>query len=497
LIDTHSHIYGERFGDDVDEVVARAIESGVERIIIPATKPSEFDEVLEIAGRHPSVSAAIGVHPHHAAEVGDEDLERVARLAGSGEVIAIGEIGLDYYYDFAPRERQHEIFREQLRIARRHSLPAIIHNRESDEDLLGIIDEEQDGSLRVQLHCFSSSQEILERAVALGAMISFTGNVTFAKSTLADVVRATPADRLMIETDAPYMTPVPFRGKRNEPSYLGMIAAKIAEIRGETLDSIKQMTTDNARRFFGLLSLLLAIMVMTPESGSAQPPPRTPGTPRPTRAVDTTTRPPFEKLVGIGGHIASSTYIAGATTLASALGYGGWLSIAPLQPIGVDWLQIDLVYTAVTVAGVTDSALADIADKLDDSATIKNPPPNFHNTFDISFRFTANPREVVTFFGSVGLTYFYNEFGADEYILNSGLPTTIEAYIEETWGIGGSFGVSFNYDLPFGTVSPTAEWRVMAIDVFGERKLKHRPQEFLVSQPRIGLIVYPNFNRLF
>jgi TatD DNase family protein len=491
MIDTHSHIYGERFGDEVDAVIARAVEAGVERIVIPATRPSEFDEVLAIAGRHSSsVSAAIGVHPHHAAEVDDADLQTVERIARAGDSIAIGEIGLDYYYDLAPRERQHEVFREQLRIARRNRLPAIIHNRESDEDLLRIIEEEQDGSLRLQLHCFSSTREILERAVALGAMISFTGNVTFAKSILSDVVRATPGDRLMIETDAPYMTPVPYRGKRNEPSYLGMIAEKIAEIRGETLDSIKQMTTDNARRFFGFLSVLLAMMVLLPSQGSAQ-------NPRPVRPVDTTARRPFTKLVGIGGHIASSTYIAGSTTLASALGYGGWLSIVPLAPLKVDWLQMDFVYTHVKVPGVADSTLRAVAAEQNDSATIFNPPPNFHNTFDISFRFTANPREVVTFFGSVGLTYFYNEFGADQYIINSGDTSKIKGYIEETWGIGGSFGVSFNYDLPIGTISPTAEWRVMAIDVFGERQLAHRPQEFLVSQPRIGIILYPNFSNLF
>ena len=493
MIDTHSHIYGERFGDEVDAVVERALEAGVERIVIPATKPSEFDEVLAIAARHRSVSAAIGVHPHHASEIGDMDLERVERIATSGGAIAIGEIGLDYYYDLAPRERQHEVFREQLGIARRQRLPAIIHNRESDDDLLRIIDEEQDGSLRFQLHCFSSTPEILERALALGAMISFTGNVTFAKSTLSDVVRATPADRLMIETDAPYMTPVPYRGKRNEPSYLGMIAERIAEIRGETLDSIKQMTTDNARRFFGFLTLLVAMLVMAPADGSAQ-------NPRPVRAVDTTTRPPFSKLVGIGGHIASSTYIAGSTTLASALGYGGWLSVAPLAPLKIDWLQLDLVYTTVEVPGVADSALREAAGRLHDSATIISPPPNFHNTLDISLRFTANPREVVTFFGSLGITYFHNEFGADRYIIasypNRSDTSQIQGYIEETWGIGGSFGVSFNYDLPFGTISPTAEWRVMAIDVFGERQLKHRPQEFLVSQPRVGLIFYPNFKNL-
>ena len=470
-------------------MIERATEAGVERIVVPATAPAEFDEVLALARRYPGISAAIGVHPHHASEIGAEDLERVERIAASGEAIAIGEIGLDYYYDFAPRARQHEVFREQLRIARRQALPVIIHNRESDDDLLEIIDQEQDGSLRLQLHCFSSSMEILERAVALGAMISFTGNVTFAKSNLAEVVRATPSDRLMIETDAPYMTPVPFRGKRNEPSYLGSIAGKIAEIRGDTLDSIKQMTTDNARRFFGFLSLL-ALFFLASASGSAQP------TPRPVRTIDTTVRPEFNKLIGLGGHIASSTYIAGATTLASAVGYGGWLSLAPLAPIDIDWLQIDLVYTGVEVPGVADSALRDVAGDLGDSATIKNPPPNFHNTFDISFRFTANPREVVTFFGSVGITYFYNEFGADEYVINNASETEITAYIEETWGIGGSVGISFNYDLPFGTISPTAEWRVMAIDILGERQLAHRPQEFLVSQPRIGLLFYPNFTDL-
>src|SRR5687768_12389956 len=154
VIDTHSHIYAEQFDEDRDAIVERARSAGVVNIIVPATKPEEFDAVLELVACYPEVRGAFGIHPHHASEVNDDDLERVNELATQGRGIAVGEIGLDYYYDSAPRERQQEVFRHQLRIARETGLPAVLHNRDSDDDLLAILEDEQNGSLAFQLHCF-------------------------------------------------------------------------------------------------------------------------------------------------------------------------------------------------------------------------------------------------------------------------------------------------------------------------------------------------------
>lgn len=487
LVDTHSHIYVGRFKDDIDAVIERARAEGVEAIIVPATKPSEFDDAFALADRFPEVRVAVGVHPHHAHEVNEADLQEIARIAESGRAVAVGEIGLDYYYEYAPRERQHEVFRYHLRLAKRLGLPAIVHNRESDDDLLRIVEEEQDGTLRFQLHCFSSDQAVLDRALALEAMISFTGNVTYSKGTLDDVVRGVPDNRLMIETDAPYLTPVPHRGKRNEPSYVRLVAEKVAAIRGTTLDAIKEMTTANARRFFQLGLGIILLLIAACASATAQPG-------QPVRAVDTTPPPPFDKLIGIGGHIASSTYISESTTLANGLGVGFWLTAAPLQPFGVDWLQLDIVYTHVNVKTAPDDS-SFLAARRAINDPNPTPPPNLHNTLDISVRATANPRKVITFFGSIGLTYFSNEFGIDRYIIQNAKDTALKGYSETAWGIGGSLGVSLNIETKYGTIAPTAAWYVSVIS--GQRELKHRQQEFFVSQPRVGLLIYPNFRTLF
>ncbi len=485
LVDTHSHIYVDRFKDDLDEVIDRSRQAGVEAIVVPATKPQEFAAALALADRYAEVHVALGVHPHHAAEVGPEDLAEVERLASAGKAIAIGEIGLDYYYEYAPRERQHDVFRQQLRIARRLGLPAVVHNRESDEDLLRIIEEEQDGSLRFQLHCFSSDEAVLERSLALGGMVSFTGNITYSKGRLDPVVRAVPDDRFMIETDAPYLTPVPHRGKRNEPSYVGLVAAMAAELRGTTLDAIKQMTTLNARTFFNLGLLLAALFCLGAGALQAQP--------RQVRQIDTTPPPPFDRIVGFGPLMASSTYISKSTTEASAVGFGGWLTVAPLQPLDIDWLQLDIAYTSVTVHPTgLDTASENIRRQFGDAD--KPIPPNYHHALDIKLRATANTRKIVTFFLTLGLTYFDNEFGIDQYLIEKG-DKILNGYTEQAWGLSGSMGLSLNLVTPYGTIAPTAEWHVSTIT--GERPLVQRKQEFFVSQPRIGLLIYPNFRKLF
>lgn len=478
LIDTHTHIYVEKFAADIDEVVARAREASVEAMIVPATRPEEFEALGALAARFPEVRPAFGVHPHHAAEIEDRDLETVERLAAErpvsgGRAVAIGEIGLDYYYHFAPRERQIEVFREQLRIAKRLDLPAVIHNRESDEDLLSVLEQEQDGSLRFQLHCFSSGEEMLHRALELGGMISFTGNITYDKSKLGPVVAAVPGDRIMIETDAPYLTPVPFRGKRNEPGYLPHIARKGAELRGESLEEFMQTTTLNARRFFRLALLILALVGLAPLVSRAQ------GV-TPVKPIDTVPHGRYYKLFGIGGHLASSTYISQSVTEAAALGFGAWLTVSPFQSLGVDWLQFDVIYTGVTFDKVEDSTFAYLHPGV-------KPPPNYHTTVDFSLRAIANANNVVSFFASAGLTYFHNNYQV--------LREVGEESLENAFGVSGSIGLSVNLQTPYALITPIGEWRFATIT--GERPLPKRKAEFMVSQPRFGVLIYPNFSKIF
>ncbi|MCO6466784.1 MAG: YchF/TatD family DNA exonuclease [Bradyrhizobiaceae bacterium] len=271
MIDSHAHIDTKPFDADRDAMLQRAIDGGLQAIIIPDIEPARRDHLITVTNSHPMLYRGIGIHPHHVQEVTDHDLEHVEQGATAVKVVAIGEIGLDYYYDFAEKSVQQHCFREQLRIAKRKNLPVIVHNREADDDVLTIIEEEQDGTLRGVLHCFSSSVDVLRRALDAQFHVSFTGNITFKKSTLQQVVENVPDNRYMIETDSPYITPEPHRGKRNEPAYVALVAQKIAEIKGSTMQNIIDQTTQTTRKFFGLLAMLLVAST----AALAQPKPPT------------------------------------------------------------------------------------------------------------------------------------------------------------------------------------------------------------------------------
>ncbi|MGB9702055.1 MAG: TatD family hydrolase [Candidatus Kapaibacteriota bacterium] len=263
MIDTHAHIFSEEFDNDVTEVIENAFNSGVEAIILPAIEPKTFEKVINVSNLSKNLFFSMGVHPHNAQEFNDEVSNKIIEFASNPKMKAIGEIGLDYYYDFAPQDLQKEVFRKQLKLAKELNLPVIIHNRESDDDLLKILNSEQDGSLRGVLHCFSSNEEIMKKAIDLGLLISFTGNITFKKSEgLREIVKLAPIEKIMLETDSPYMTPVPFRGKRNEPKYLELIAKKISEIKLINLEEVIKMTTLNAKKFFNL-SIIFIFALLT------------------------------------------------------------------------------------------------------------------------------------------------------------------------------------------------------------------------------------------
>jgi TatD DNase family protein len=258
FVDSHAHIDGEEYDADRDAVVGRAREAGVRAILNVGTGDpgsDAFERAVRVAEEYDGVYAAVGVHPHDAKLFDEEAAERLQSLArGSSRVIAWGEIGLDYHYDHSPREVQREVFRRQLRIAREMALPVIIHSREADEDTVNILRDEMKGAgRRGIMHCFGGSRQMAEDVLELGFMISFAGNVTFKKADdLREVARRVPLDRLLAETDCPFLTPVPFRGRRNEPARVLEVAAGLAELHNLTTDEMGRITTENFSRFFGL-----------------------------------------------------------------------------------------------------------------------------------------------------------------------------------------------------------------------------------------------------
>ena len=251
LFDSHCHLTDERFRDDLDEVVANAAAAGVLRMVTISSTPDDAEAALAIAERFDNVWATAGIHPHSVAEVGRDAISRVADLADDPKIVALGETGLDYHYDNAPRSVQRAALRRHVELSADLALPLIVHCREADDDMIAMI-QEVEGEVYGVLHCFDGTVELLEAALEAGWMISFSGLVTFKNYEGDGLVRDVPPDQLMIETDSPYLAPVPNRGKRNEPAHVRYVAETLARIRGETLDDISINTFRNATKFYGL-----------------------------------------------------------------------------------------------------------------------------------------------------------------------------------------------------------------------------------------------------
>ncbi|MQA92064.1 MAG: YchF/TatD family DNA exonuclease [Gemmatimonas sp.] len=250
FVDSHAHLTDSRFSPDVSDVVARARESSIEWIVTIASDLSDSERTIEAAERFEEVYATVGVHPHEAESVRPETFGRLRKLAGHPRVVAIGETGLDYHYDNSPRAEQCDSFRRHLELAAELGMPVVVHSREADDDLRELI--EGVGWERGILHCFSSGPKLLDSALALGWSISFAGMITFPKWDGADLLRSVPADRLLVETDSPYLTPVPHRGRRNEPAFVALVAERAAELRGDDPADLARSTTENARRIYGV-----------------------------------------------------------------------------------------------------------------------------------------------------------------------------------------------------------------------------------------------------
>jgi TatD DNase family protein len=252
LFDTHAHLHFPEFAADLAAVLDRARAAGVRRMLTIGTEVASSHAAIAMAQRLPDVWAAVGVHPHDAAEADDAALAEIERLAGEPRVVAIGEIGLDYFRDLSPRPAQADVFRKLLALARRVGKPVLVHCRDAHADVLGILEDARlpRGGI---MHCFSGDVEIARRCLDLGLTISLAGPVTYPNArALPAVARFVPVDRLVVETDCPFLPPQGYRGQRNEPAYLALTAARVAELRGEALPDLAARLTANACALFGV-----------------------------------------------------------------------------------------------------------------------------------------------------------------------------------------------------------------------------------------------------
>lgn len=254
LFDSHAHVDDNRFDEDRNEVIKRAAEAGLVGILNAGACMDSSARSIALAQEHDMIYAAVGIHPHDAKEAKDHDYEQLAVWSSLPKVVAIGEIGLDYYYDMSPRDVQQQVFVRHIDVARQMGKPIIIHDRDAHGDVMTILKKEAKGLTGV-LHCFSGSLEMAKEVIKMGFYISFAGPVTYAKDgKLKEVAATVPLERILVETDCPYLTPQPYRGRRNEPAHVRFTAEEVARVRGMDFAALAEAATVNTKRLFGILS---------------------------------------------------------------------------------------------------------------------------------------------------------------------------------------------------------------------------------------------------
>ncbi len=250
FVDSHCHLELEEYDDDRSEVIARALHAGVSQMVTVATEERYFARAIEIAETHHEVYAALGVHPHNSADYSDALEERIKGYLAHPRIVGYGEIGLDFYRDYAPRDVQANAFRRQIEVARSAGLPIIVHSRNAKKETLGILIDANLRDHKTIIHCYSYDLETAKKMLDMGFFLSIPGTVTYKNSTLGDIVRYVPADRLLSETDAPFLSPQPFRGKRNEPAHVRLVAEEIARIKQMSIDEVSRLLADTFARIF-------------------------------------------------------------------------------------------------------------------------------------------------------------------------------------------------------------------------------------------------------
>ncbi|MEJ8777279.1 TatD family hydrolase [Pseudogracilibacillus sp. ICA-222130] len=253
LFDTHVHLNADQFLEDRDETIARALEAGVTKMVVVGFDEETIRLAIEIAETYDFIYAAVGWHPVDAIDYKEAHLEWLEELTKHEKVVALGEMGLDYYWDTSPKDVQADVFRKQIRLAKKVHMPIIIHNREATADIIKILQEENAAEVGGIMHCYSATREELQACLEMNFYISLAGPVTFKNAKeVKEVAKVVPLDRLLIETDAPYLAPHPYRGKRNEPAYVKLVAEEIARLREMSLEDISRITTENALKIFRL-----------------------------------------------------------------------------------------------------------------------------------------------------------------------------------------------------------------------------------------------------
>lgn len=447
MIDTHCHLNSSAYADDYDEVINSAFNSGIDYILVPATNPNDFDKTFEIAEKYDKVYAAIGVHPHEAKSVDAEVLKNIRKYATHKKNIAIGEVGLDFHYNYSSQEVQISVLREQIRIANEFDLPLMLHNRESDEIMLKVLTEELTSNSRGVVHCFSSDLSFLDSILAMNLHVSFTANITFPSVKLDDVILAAPLERIMLETDSPYMTPAPNRGKRNSPTAVKKVAEKIANIKKISIDEVITMTTNNAKKLFNL-SALLIFFILSANLYSQNNTYYDYDDDDEEYILDQKElSDPYRRVLGIGAFVGTNTFVEQFDTgirNVSADGlftYGASLNYR-FMPAFI--LQASYMYAKNTknVESLPDSA----KNALD---------PNIHKTAELSVLAMLLPKNMVNFYGIIGVTYMMNK--------RSSNPTGFNKFYvtDDAYGINTGVGAFVNIDLKTaGTLSVTAEWKL-------------------------------------
>ena len=251
IVDTHCHLYFEELNKDLDGVLSRANELGVNTFICVGTNLSDSYESLILAQKYKSIYATAGIHPHDSKDAAEDDLQELRKLLDNEKIVAVGEMGLDYFRNISNSDTQKTVFKDQLKLADETNKPIVFHNREADEDIIKILSDFP--NVIGVAHCFSSSYETAIKLIEMGFYISFSGNLTFKNSHLPEVAKKLPLDRLLVETDSPFLSPVPYRGKTNEPGRARYVAEKLAEIFDSDIDQIASITTANAKNLFNLV----------------------------------------------------------------------------------------------------------------------------------------------------------------------------------------------------------------------------------------------------
>ncbi|MDP4085433.1 MAG: TatD family hydrolase [Bacillota bacterium] len=255
LFDTHAHLNDQQYDEDLKDVISRALDGGVSTMVVVGFDRPTIKRAMELTDRYDFIYACVGWHPVDAIDMTEEDLIWIEKLASHPKVVALGEMGLDYYWDKSPKEIQKEVFRKQIRLAKKVKLPIVIHNRDATADVVEILKEEGAKEVGGVMHCFSGSPEIAKECINMNFYISLGGPVTFKNAKRPkEVAEEIPLEKLLIETDCPYLAPHPYRGKRNEPSYVKLVAEQIAEIKGISVEKVAETTTNNAKRLFGIMS---------------------------------------------------------------------------------------------------------------------------------------------------------------------------------------------------------------------------------------------------